>query len=254
MANAKSSKAAPAATTATASVNESMKVGIGQQFDSELPDDAVHRCVVAEIVDQGWEHKFNAWTHSGFIIVQLDQTYTGDGDLADVPMEVRIWFEYEREDPRFGEEMQVPGVGTIKVSSVGLGSLKKGTKLKKRLEEMRGALFTASDYERIAAGKLNIGKLIGREYRVQTSVTTKNGKTFADIVKMMPKDPKSTAPPMEITNYTPFHEREARDAAKSGSGVGQRSASSGGGASAGGDSFFDDDASAGGDDDDSVPF
>jgi hypothetical protein len=191
-------------------------VGVGQQYDNELPDPGMHRVVMAEVVDQGWKDGMWGRTHDGFLNFQLEQCYEGEGDLAGVRMEARIWFCYEK-------ERRNRKTGDVQIVPVGLGSFAKGTELKRRLQEFTGVTFTAAMWAKMEKQGTDLNKLVGREGMALIAIkkAKTSEKQFAEIVQLFPPDPKQKAKkgyePMEVENYTPIAERKARDGGANGS-------------------------------------
>jgi hypothetical protein len=186
------------------------QIGVGTvEYEGGEPASAGwHRFVFAELVDLGIDDKFGSGDHRGLFILQLDEEYEGDGDLAGTRKEARLYFSLSR------------GLGAVK-------STRGGTDLRKRLQEYRGKKFTDAELQGFLPPNppLPLWKLVGREGMVMTTIAEAEGsdRSYAKIVTLAPASPSAKADPMTVENYKPFREREQ-----------ERKKGGGGGSGAGG--------------------
>lgn len=179
-------------------------VGTSDFVGGEPASDGWHRFVFAELVDLGMDDKFdkNNPDHRGVLVMPVDEEYEGEGELAGKCKEVRLYFSFTR------------GLGAIR-------SNKGGTDLRKRLEEWRGRKFTEAELESFrlvrdeygnrVSGGLPLGKLIGREGLVMTSIeeAAQSENKFAKIIKLAPAPKSAKENPFTVpSDYVPLLQRE----------------------------------------------
>lgn len=172
------------------------RIFVTEGMEVEPATDGWHHAVVAEVVDLGEDtHPQYGKRHQGVLMIELDEPLGGDGELADKRKECRVYFDFRR----------------------GLGSSKKGTVLRARLEEWRGTWkraggveprpFTEADLSKYTTEGMDLDTLVGRPLRVL--VTAEKAKTsdaqFNKVLKFAPPDKDYRLQVSE--DYVPYHKR-----------------------------------------------
>lgn len=171
-------------------------VKVNEGMSAEPATDGWHDGVLAEVVDLGVQAsrftKGKKTEHQGILMFQVEEVYDGDGELAGKRKEVRLFFDF----------------------TLGLGSSKKGTKLRKALAEWRGKDFSAEQLQKFATEGLDLDQLVGQACRILTASekAKTSDKEYAKPIKFAPAGDVK----LKVVDYTPYDQRDDREKAGGG--------------------------------------